>query len=528
MKKVNVDLHCHPSQKASFTKSHTPYEYIEFDTHIDVLGGFFKCSDDSSLVGDILDTQSSIEQLMKGEYGLVFWSIIGFERNFLELKHIQSAIKNETNADLDKDLLEEYRDRKISYYDFFSLEWQAMKKFVELNSEKYGIKLIDDISQLDKNKLNVFPAIESVHSLYDTTDDLAEEPDGDFLDRFKTFIQDEPVSYVTLNHLAHKGIFTHCYGAKLIPQDVVLKSGWVPVHMSDKGYSPVGDEIIEACIENHVGIDVKHLSYVGRQSVYDRLDKQDKPVRILASHMGIAGTSIANHFKEQLVRKNQELLFEPSPGHLLVKLNFRKPKGILKNNPLIRFNSQSINLYDEDIERIISLGGLIGISLDQRILGQGSSRCEFMTLQDFEKICEWVDMAPEDYLGMYRSRGEFIAATSGVGTEEVDEADERQRLRRKTKRIAQSIIHIMNIGKQVEGRKAWEHIAIGSDYDGLADAINSCKNASQLPGFKVELLEVLEDKIDDFSTVYGVEVEEVIQAIFEDNAIRFYQRTAMP
>jgi hypothetical protein len=39
----------------------------------------------------------------------------------------------------------------------------------------------------------------------------------------------------------------------------------------------------------------------------------------------------------------------------------------------IAFNPSSINLYDEDILQVLQSGGLIGISLDKRILGYAES-----------------------------------------------------------------------------------------------------------------------------------------------------------
>ena len=50
------------------------------------------------------------------------------------------------------------------------------------------------------------------------------------------------------------------------------------------------------------------------------------------------------------------------------KVSYKKPKGHVEGT---LFNPISINLYNEDIKEIIQSNGLMGLILDERILGAG-------------------------------------------------------------------------------------------------------------------------------------------------------------
>ena len=143
----NIDLHCHPSQKTMLTRNTEPGENIDFNTKILVFT--------DEMIGDILDSQSSLKQLQKGEFKLVFWSVYTMEREVISLSRLEEAIRREEDQELvNVELLEKVKNAKINYTDYMMLEWEIMMDEVAKNPD---LHLIHDISEMVPDKLNVFP-----------------------------------------------------------------------------------------------------------------------------------------------------------------------------------------------------------------------------------------------------------------------------------------------------------------------------------------------------------------------------------
>ena len=122
-------------------------------------------------------------------------------------------------------------------------------------------------------------------------------------------------------------------------------------------------------------MDIKHTSLIGRLSIYDKIKNEAPGYSLLmSSHAGIAGISYKEFLKECLIpaKKNTAVkksrIFDNRNGYI-VKLMYKRRKGPLN----LSFNPQTLNLYDEDIREILSIGGMIGFSLDQRILGASTA-----------------------------------------------------------------------------------------------------------------------------------------------------------
>ena len=168
------------------------------------------------------------------------------------------------------------------------------------------------------------------------------------------------------------------------------------------------------------------------------------------------------------------------------------------------FNPWTINLFDEEIREILDSDGLIGINLDQRILGFTS------------RVAEWVSKPSKEYFQKQEFLelfGEDVPIIGGRLEEDLDLLEESALVakeeaiinrRQHTRYLVNNILHIVKIG----GEKAWKHICIGSDFDGLIDPINSCKSTLQ---FKT-----LEKRL------YKTITEMSQEALKEDNSIDFY------
>jgi microsomal dipeptidase-like Zn-dependent dipeptidase len=174
--------------------------------------------------------------------------------------------------------------------------------------------------------------------------------------------------YLTLVHMTQYPLTNHCYGMKLIKgNDEFKPSGF--------GLRTLGKQIIDLAYRNRSGehqiyIDIKHMSLVARRQFYAyRKEKGYDKIPILATHMGLTGISwsnmaIAKLFNQRVIRKDG-----------FIEVSYDRPPGIGSGRKgKTHFNPWSINLYDEEIIEIIESDGLIGISMDQRILGRSVCR----------------------------------------------------------------------------------------------------------------------------------------------------------
>lgn len=63
---------CIAIPQALISKGFSPVDKIEFKTHVSGIP--------DEVLGDVLDSQSSVGQLQKGKFGLVFWTLFPIER----------------------------------------------------------------------------------------------------------------------------------------------------------------------------------------------------------------------------------------------------------------------------------------------------------------------------------------------------------------------------------------------------------------------------------------------------------------
>ena len=118
-------------------------------------------------------------------------------------------------------------------------------------------------------------------------------------------------------------------------------------------------------------IDVKHMSPKGRQTFYHIIRKHNaanpqNPIPVIASHMGYTGL---NRLSECIFPTHRET-FKAEKDKLY------KP-GFEIEGKRYDYNAWGINLTAEDVEEIVRSKGLIGISMDERIVAAKRSRKTF-------------------------------------------------------------------------------------------------------------------------------------------------------
>ena len=299
----------------------------------------------------------------------------------------------------------------------------------------------------------------------------------------------------------------------------------------------MGERFLNTCIANNTAIDVKHVSLLGRLNIYQHIrDNHSNFTRIMCSHAGLTGMSYGDFFKDCLIKPeenpgvNKSKIFK-NRGSYIVKLLYRR-----KNGPLgLTFNPQTINLYDEDIKSIVALGGVIGLSLDQRILGANTLldrisqllnyHTDYVSLEAFILLCQRIGMRPEAYLGEdYMDKlDRDLVTLEDLGLEADRVRGVLDWSKKHRKRVAQSIMHIMDVGLEVSS-SPWNHIALGSDYDGLIDAVNCCKTSKNVPKFKKSLVKEFEKLERRRDYQYDISPADLVKKVFEENVVAFYER----
>ena len=473
------DFHTHPSFKA-YLSDYRPncrgscWDYLE------------------SPFG-IARSQSNLQQMKEGGIRLAVACLYTMERPLTASFLIQHLVPKITV--LDEQMLHHpgYADSK----DRLQGEMEHLIKSANHNPDGgQAFKLLNSIDEMDDSQLNVILAIEGSHCL--------ESFNGSLLDNLRALKQGPyRFLYLTFTHMIQYPLCTHAYGMKLIKSNDQFKP-------SGFGLTDLGKQVIdEAYDENHgprLLLDIKHMSVVARQQFYAyRREKGYEDIPILATHMGVTGISrspmaISQYFGEPLVRRDD-----------FIEVLYDRPQGIGRGLfDKTHFNPWSINLYDEDIVEILDSGGLIGLNLDQRILGAERVSGEYFSAEEFAFILNDYQM-PEEVEPV--PEGEFIDEPL-----EVRKLNERKHVRH----LCNNILHIVKVG----GERAWQHLCIGCDFDGLINPINTCTSALEFPKLEQELIDTLPEMMaeDDSHTYDSSDMPGKVKGIMYDNGLAFLRQ----
>lgn len=504
------DLHCHPSFKSALLNddlSLCPNPIDAVDIQLSV--PFPACVE--NLAGNSLDSQLSFDQIPGGS--LVVAGFLAFERVYAFVPDLKK-VKN-----LGANVLQNMADETESYHQLMTgRDLAHFQNFLPTPSGLRQYKLLTSITEYpsppDPNTVYVVASVEGVHNFYDRKKlAVQEHPDNqkEIVDKLETWKQESaknPKKFPRLLHitLAHHGqnvLTNHAWAIPIRFASTTVSVG--SFNPTGNGLSPLGESFVRTALresptEKRILVDVKHLSLASRRKVYEIMGEAEfADVPILATHMGVVGTSwqhppIADIRPSTEHPKNQFVSYRRIGGFL--RQVPPEPSGSLLTR--IPFNPWSINLYDEDIIRIMQSRGLIGVSLDRRILGGtltgGPVEDERFSRADFPP--EW-QVSAQDAPSFYPTEA---LPTLFDGNPSKANQDRWA--------FCQNIIHIVLMTELAKGNTnmadrvpadvdPWDHICLGSDYDGLISAVKTCPTADHLPN-------LFDQK---FETVLGAMIE---------------------
>ncbi|MEM6264643.1 MAG: membrane dipeptidase, partial [Bacteroidota bacterium] len=449
----------------------------------------------------IIKSQSSLSQLTKGNIEIAVVSICPIEKPVAKLLLKSQLVPLFTPVK--KWLLKSILHAKNEDFSAFSLLKEEINYLHETCTDTHA-KVIQRASDIEPGKLNLIISIEGGHSLVNGN------TSHDILENLKALKQGpDRVLYFTLTHLAQNALANHAYAMKKVLGKHPAEEAFFP---SSTGLSRLGTQVISRMYEEKDGqrimVDIKHLSLKSRLELYKlRQENNWQDIPLIASHCAVTGFPHA-----QL------------PDRILMEGSYVKGRRLALRYRLhpteegLTFNPWSINLYDEEITEIINSGGLIGLSLDERILG--NNRRRVVTEEEWFYLPEMKKLFP--------SIEEKITSESQFSLPLAN--------RKRPPHLwflAHNILHIVKVG----GPQAWEHMCLGSDFDGLINPIRGIRHTGKYS--KLENSTDSKRRRRGKDLVYALEhlsrrepdlgwpiqnLEQKVRGIMYNNALRFIQQ----
>jgi microsomal dipeptidase-like Zn-dependent dipeptidase len=314
---------------------------------------------------------------------------------------------------------------------------------------------------------------------------------------------------------------------------------------SDIGYA-VLDKLLDAehDYQRPIYLDVKHMDLVARFQYYTIIDSINtlrkatgkKLIPIIASHIGLSGKKrpvafatglypLSDSYEELIfgqvfykVQSNEHDAFWRAYTKLLpsemralyvehynddIHQSFNPFTDNINLNTVGWFYPWGINFCDEEIKHIYASDGLIGLNLDRRILGftmpQYDWRYKQYLKQKFLNIYN-----ADDYItrrGLYLSFDDYFLSEP----------------------LLRNIFQVIE-QCGVDNATAWNHIAIGSDYDGFIQPTTLAPTAESIPLFHEKMIAFLRIFVEIHNKkelLYGLSPEEAMQRFFYINGKNF-------
>lgn len=375
------DLHCHPGLKTLFL----PQDGSQFSAW-HTIGA-------PNLFGDILSSQSSLQQLsVNREVPLVCITLHPPESGMLDQFVIIAGAATIFREYMDPARLKDMYTGNDGYQKVFAEELLNMTAGprpddnIPADIQVKFLKSWADFDPSAKGTVHAVFNIEGGHALYPQGVQGNQFPDPQqALDNLQAFLDKGYLTlYLTPTHLTPNAFITHAYGNKILTKGPLLPRGM--------GITSDGKALIDFVYSKGMLIDVKHMSLVSRLQFYHIHDKYypDKP--IIASHAGLTGRYAFGETGELLLGWSST----QQPNGDIVQVNGSNPKGLIAGTS---FYPLSINLFDQDVIAILKSGGLIGLSMDIRILGgkdiDGAVVSDYLSTAEFNilKLPESESMA---------------------------------------------------------------------------------------------------------------------------------------
>lgn len=320
-------------------------------------------------------------------------------------------------------------------------------------------------------------------------------------------------------------------------------------YTADEYVSDIGYQVMYRLLDSAhdykdpIYLDVKHMDLKARFQYYAIIDSINqmrrqqgkKTIPIIASHIGLSGkrrpVAIAtglyplNDSYEELIfgrtfykiqtderdlfwrgytqslrPEDRELYFgkERTPS-----TSFNPFEGNANFNTLGWFYPWGINFCDEEIRYIYRSEGIIGLNLDRRVLG--------FTMPNYNK--RYKRNLRRKFIDLYGAAYYKLKDGTVISFDDYYLAEP----------LLRNIFHVVEQSGRNDAT-AWDHIAIGSDYDGFIQPIQLSPSAETVPLFHkkmVQFVEAFTNIHNQQGLLYGLSPETVMEKFFYTNGRDF-------
>ncbi len=508
MKRI-IDIHCHPSFKAhnqilyedkNYSRAEmvkkideapfTLWDEVPADPEIEKS---LSCLLKSELSGYHKTTQSDLNKLQQGKLKVAFFSLHPFEMGWLRIKDEVSAslLYLLTQFNRDKTMMaigraisgthqekvkmlrnKVRKDLPIDYFEELFKEYLLVaenerkggpngeKLSMIQNFEEYKAAIEEPNTQIGiftiegGHAFSFLPEAKALSKRWSELPELQRELIREhYLNNIqrlkgkpafegddKYFDKRHIPLYVTLTHMFYNFLAGHC---KTFTNPLChvfgQKNGSTK---GDTGITDLGWEVIHHLLEKgpqtkRILIDVKHMAFDSRKAYYEfvrnKRDHENDLIPIICSHAAVTGFD-GSYFDG-----------DTETDH--------------KNYYL---SALSINLFREDIEEIIQSDGLIGLVTHEGRMPGKKVKKELKTMA---KLFKEGKISRKELAGAYVK----LVMTNLF-----------------------YIIHTIDQHPEMEGKKAWDHLCLGSDYDGIMDPFDLYPTSVEFMSLFGEMKEFLE------------------------------------
>jgi len=501
------DFHCHPGLKPQFSDPKTkpsPWDFINAKL---ALARDVKLSI-NKLFNETLNSQSNLTQLLQNDVKLIGVILHAPEQKIGQgLSEKKIVNKGSINL-IDKTQLT-YLASGVHSFELINEELRWLKEAIPAIAGA-TFKVVSNTVDFDEASSNtVFGAIivEGLHCFFD--DPNAPDAKEKFTSNFSTFTDSHTVVAINVCHMQQNQFCNHAHGIQFINPAYF--------YPTRAGITLWGWEVIKLMYSKNILPDIKHMSLRSRWQLYDWLKDANDETKfsqpIICTHAGTTGLSIADRAKF--------LLNKPVDKGLVYEVAYVKPRS--KHDPECYHNCSSINLYDEDIQNIFLSGGIIGLSFDQRILGFADENVllNVTVPHDVEYISH---MEADFFLGPNPTLLPVWPDDTDVwASEDFENLDPSLYIEMHRRFLVNNIVHILwvaNNHNSIDLQKAVKQICMGTDFDGLINAIDCCKTADGLQQLKEDMRDILIDQFDK-NGLSAINVDEFLNDLFYNNGKNF-------
>lgn len=364
-----------------------------------------------------------------------------------------------------------------------------------------------------------------------------------------------PIMMVTIGHLTYNGMVGHAPnldGGKFptnvvaqknynirVSDDPTYKKQWSGVFFTIPGLNKFGKQVMEELVSTDNGhrifIDLKHSDFSTRKYFFEKIMYDTILTNILLPKDAdvVADEQVIKDYDIQILQKSTEapnafkltedlisydtLRIPPICSHCCVTglpSDYASPLNdeyaLLRSPSTTIFNPFAINLFDEEIAAICQNEGIIGISLEQRVLGGYINKQQVRNYKvkrngDIKTGSTFRNKRWKNVRRLFRHyllHDPLLIKTAidytrdSMGVPEGSKGDQLKRFKKILKithedyiSVAPFLANLFHIidHSGIAPKDTWDHVSIGSDLDGLIDPINICATAGQYPFFKTRL-----------------------------------------